>query len=65
MDLTLYNKIKNYKLEGKIPERSCFAQLRFKKHYNEDWTVKDDILYFQNKLIILKQHVNSILKEIY
>ena len=64
MKLELYNKIKKYKLFGKMPEGSHWAQLRFKNHY-EDWVAKNDELYFLDKLVVTKDKVHNILAELY
>jgi hypothetical protein len=65
MDLNLYNKIKAYKAQNILPDISKFSKLKFQKHYNLDWTVTNDKLYFQNKIVISEQNVQSILIELY
>jgi hypothetical protein len=57
MDLHLYNKIKAYKAKGELLDISKFSKLRFQRHYNSDWIVISDKLYFQNKLVVKKSDV--------
>jgi hypothetical protein len=64
MDFDLYNKIKEYKISGSLPNISRFSKLRFQKHY-QAWVVKDNKLYFENKLVISSGNIQSILKELY
>jgi hypothetical protein len=56
MDSTLYNRIKEYKKTGNLPEfTSRWAELRFKNHYDQNWIIKDNKLYFQGVDDILIQ----------
>lgn len=67
----IYDQILNFKLTSKVPEKSRFAEYRFKQHFdNENWTVKNNKLYFKNSqnnilTVVKNSEVDSILEKLY